>query len=68
MWTGESERDAHLRSADFFDAESHPRITFAGRITERTGDMQFKAIADLTIRGNTRSVDMDVDYLGQCDL
>jgi polyisoprenoid-binding protein YceI len=65
LWTGQPERDAHLRSADFFDVENHPRITFAGRLIERTGDISFKARADLTIRGITRPVVMDVSYLGQ---
>jgi polyisoprenoid-binding protein YceI len=65
LWTGEPERDAHLRSADFFDVENFPKITFDGRLTERTGDIDFKADADLTIRGITRQVTMDVAYLGQ---
>ncbi len=65
LWTGEEERDAHLRSADFFDVENHPEITFSGRLTERTGDINFKAVADLTIRGITKQVEMDVAYLGQ---
>jgi polyisoprenoid-binding protein YceI len=65
LWTGQPERDAHLRSADFFDVENYPRITFAGRLIERTGDISFKAQADLTIRGITRPVLMDVSYLGQ---
>jgi polyisoprenoid-binding protein YceI len=65
IWTGEPDRDAHLRSADFFDVENHSRITFAGRLTERTGDTHFKATAEVTIRGNTRPVAFDVAYLGQ---
>jgi polyisoprenoid-binding protein YceI len=65
LWTGEPERDAHLRSADFFDVENHPLIMFAGRLTERTGDINFKAQADLTIRGITREVPLDVAYLGR---
>lgn len=65
IWTGEPDRDAHLRSADFFDVENHPRITFGGRLTERTGDTHFKATAEVTIRGNTRPVGFDVAYLGQ---
>ncbi|MGO9248564.1 MAG: YceI family protein [Solirubrobacteraceae bacterium] len=65
LWTGELERDAHLRSADFFDVENHPTIVFSGRLTERTGDIAFKAVADLEIRGITRPVTMDVSYLGQ---
>src|SRR5213592_2913714 len=65
IWTGEPERDAHLRSADFFDVENHPRITFNGRLVERTGDTHFKAAVEVTIRGNTRVVKFDVAYLGQ---
>jgi len=65
IWTGEPDRDAHLKSADFFDVENHPKITFAGRLTERTGDTTFKALADLTIRGVIRPVVMDVTYMGQ---
>jgi polyisoprenoid-binding protein YceI len=65
IWTGEPARDEHLRSADFFDVEGHPLITFKGRLTERTGDTEFKAEAEITVRGNTRTVPMDVSYLGQ---
>ena len=65
IWTGEPERDAHLRSADFFDVGNHPRITFTGRLTERTGDIAFKGEAELTIRGTTRTVPLDVSYLGE---
>jgi polyisoprenoid-binding protein YceI len=65
LWTGEPERDAHLRSADFFDVENHPRIDFTGRMTEQLGDNDFKAVADLTIRGTTSEVPLDVTYLGQ---
>jgi len=64
VWTGEADRDGHLRSADFFDVESHPSISFEGAITERTGDTDFKAIADLTIRSTTRPVALEVSYLG----
>jgi polyisoprenoid-binding protein YceI len=65
IWTGEEGRDAHLRSADFFDVENHPRITFNGRFTERTGATTFKAEVELTIRGTTNSVPLDVQYLGE---
>jgi polyisoprenoid-binding protein YceI len=65
LWTGEPERDAHLRSADFFDVENHPTITFEGRMIERIGDIDFKAEADVSIRGVTRPVVMDVSYLGR---
>jgi polyisoprenoid-binding protein YceI len=65
IWTGQDERDAHLRSADFLDVEEHPKISFNGRFTERTGDTNFKGIVELTIRGVTRSVPLDVSYLGE---
>jgi polyisoprenoid-binding protein YceI len=65
IWTGEPDRDAHLRSADFFDVDNHPTITFNGRFTERTGDTHFKGEVDLTIRGVTATVPLDVTYLGE---
>jgi polyisoprenoid-binding protein YceI len=65
IWTGEPTRDAHLRSADFFDVEHYPMITFSGGCAERTGDMSFTAQVDLTIRDVTRTVELDVTYLGQ---
>jgi polyisoprenoid-binding protein YceI len=65
LWTGQPERDAHLRSADFFDVENHPEIAFEGRFTERTGDTTFKGTVELTIRGVTRTVALDVLYLGE---
>jgi polyisoprenoid-binding protein YceI len=65
LWTGEPERDAHLRSADFFDTDNHQRIAFSGRITERIGHTNFTAVAELSIRGTTREVPLSVAYLGQ---
>jgi polyisoprenoid-binding protein YceI len=65
IWTGEPVRDAHLRSADFFDVENHPTISFAGRFAERTGSTTFKGEVDLTIRDVTRPVALDVSSLGE---
>jgi polyisoprenoid-binding protein YceI len=65
LWTGEPDRDAHLRSSDFFDVEQEPTITFAGRFSEQVGDSDFKAHVELTIRGVTRVAILDVAYLGQ---
>ncbi len=67
IWTGEPVRDEHLRSADFFDVEHYPTMTFRGGCAERTGDTSFQAQVELTIRGTTRPVRLDVDYLGQWD-
>jgi len=63
--TREGQRDAHLRSADFFDAEKFPTITFLGKRT--IGDLEgsFRLIGDLTIRGITREVELDVTNEGR---
>jgi polyisoprenoid-binding protein YceI len=65
IWTGEPTRDAHLRSADFLDVDNHPKITFSGHFTERTGGTTFKGAVQLTIRDITRTVPLDVRYLGE---
>ncbi len=65
IWTGDTARDEHLRSADFLDVENHPEITFAGRFTDRSGATTFKGEVDLTLRGVTRTVPLDVLYLGE---
>jgi polyisoprenoid-binding protein YceI len=67
IWTGEPDRDAHLRSADFLDVDNHPEITFKGDQTSFLGANEFKLTGDLAIRGVTREVTMDVRYLGQWD-
>ena len=67
IWTGEPDRDAHLRSPDFLDVESHPLISFRGTFSERIGDQDFRAATELTIRGVTKPVMLDVTYLGQWD-
>jgi polyisoprenoid-binding protein YceI len=65
IWTGEPARDEHLRSADFFDVENHPEITFSGRFIERTGGNAFAAEAELTMRGVTKTVPLDVIVTGE---
>jgi polyisoprenoid-binding protein YceI len=63
--TREPQRDAHLKSADFFDAEKFPVLTFKGtRVTGAQGD-QFKLVGDLTIHGVTREVTLDVTSEGR---
>src|SRR5215210_8302220 len=51
IWTGEPQRDEHLRSADFLDVENHPRITFQSTRAERVGANDYAVTGDLTIRG-----------------
>ncbi len=55
-----ADRDAHLRSPDFFDAAKHPTITFRSTKIEKAGDGKLKVTGDLTIRGVTRPVVLDV--------
>ena len=63
--TREPQRDTHLRSADFFDVEQFPKITFrSSRITDVSGD-RFKLSGDLTIHGVTRDVTLDVTSEGR---
>ena len=63
--TREPQRDAHLKSADFFDAEKFPTITFKStRVTDVRGD-QFKLAGDLTIHGVSREVTLEVTSEGR---
>ena len=65
LWTGEPDRDAHLRSADFLDVEHYPEITFKGDQVDIVGDHDYILTGELTIRGVTRPASLKVRYLGQ---
>src|SRR5690349_11024550 len=58
--TENEKRDADLKSAAFFDAANHPTMTFKSTKVEKVGDGKFKVTGDLTIRGNTKPVTLDV--------
>jgi polyisoprenoid-binding protein YceI len=58
-------RDTHLRSADFFDVEKNPALTFTSRSITRKGTSAFDLTGDLTIHGVTRPVTFDVSFLGK---
>lgn len=62
--TREAPRDAHLRSADFFDAENHPQMLFRSTHVESAPDGKLRLVGDLTIRGTTREVVLDGEYEG----
>jgi polyisoprenoid-binding protein YceI len=62
--TRDENRDAHLRSADFFDAANHPALTFVTRRLEPKGGSDYRIIGDLTIRGVTREVSLDGELNG----
>lgn len=63
--TGVADRDRHLRSADFFDVERHPEITFTSTSVTRAADARLRVAGALTIKGVTRDVALDVEVLGQ---
>jgi polyisoprenoid-binding protein YceI len=60
----DEKRDAHLRSADFFDVEKYPTMTFHSTGTELATGGHFAVTGDLTIRDQTHPVTLDVEYLG----
>jgi len=60
-----ADRDAHLRSADFFDAEKYSQITFRSTRVERSGSDRLRVSGDLTIHGVTRPVLLDVTEEGR---
>lgn len=57
----EPKRDAHLKSADFFDVAKYPAIAFVSKKVQRAGDGKLKVTGDLTLRGVTREVLLDVE-------
>lgn len=63
--TGDANRDNHLRSGDFFDAENHPQIHFTGNTFEKVDDDgSYTLFGDLTIKGIKRQVKLDVEFGG----
>lgn len=62
--TGITDRDNHLRSADFLDVENFPKIIFNSTKVEVTGDKKGRITGDLTIKDVTKPVVLDVDFLG----
>jgi len=63
--TGVGQRDDHLRSPDFFDAQQFPQIAFKSRGVEPKGTDRLRVTGDLTIHGVTREVDLDVELGGR---
>jgi polyisoprenoid-binding protein YceI len=62
--TGNPDRDNHLRTGDFFDAANHPKILFKSTRIEPKGDEEYVVHGDITIRGVTKPIALDVEYLG----
>lgn len=63
--TNNEDRDNHLRSADFFDAETHPTMKFVATDIKEVDDDEYKITGDLSIRGVTKPVTFDAEYNGK---
>lgn len=65
--TGQADRDNHLKSADFFDAENHPVMTFSSTEVRAAGNdpQEFTLVGELTIKGVTRRVELAAEFGGQ---
>jgi len=61
--TSDATRDGHLQSADFFEVENHPKMTFTSTKVEAAGS-DYKVTGDLTIKGVTKSVVLDLEFNG----
>jgi len=62
--TRNADRDAHLRSNDFFDMEQFPEITFVSSAFEKAEADTYRVTGDLTIKGVTKAVTFDLEYTG----
>jgi len=62
--TNNEQRDAHLKSADFFDADNHPQVKFVSSKLEKIDDEHYILHGDLTIRGTTKPVELKVEFGG----
>jgi polyisoprenoid-binding protein YceI len=63
--TNNEQRDVHLKNGDFFDADNHPELIFESERLERVSDDEYKLYGKLTMRGNTKSIVLTVDYGGK---
>lgn len=62
--TGNDQRDGHLKSADFFDAANHPKLTFFSTAIVKKEGNEYRVAGDLTIRDTTKSVTLNVEFGG----
>lgn len=63
--TRDEKRDGHLKSPDFFDVANHPYLTFQSTQVQKTGENTGRVTGDLTIRGISKPVVLEVEYNGQ---
>jgi polyisoprenoid-binding protein YceI len=64
IWTNTGMRDDHLRSGDFLEAETYPKLTFRSTAVRPTGGATFQVVGDLTIKDTTNEVVLDAEFLG----
>lgn len=64
VFTNNVDRDGHLKSADFFEVETYPELKFESTRITKTDDGEYTLIGDLTIKGITKSVELDVEFGG----
>lgn len=62
--TKNEQRDGHLKGEDFFAADQFPKLSFVSTGISKLGDDEYKLTGDLTVRGNTKSITLDVTYTG----
>lgn len=62
--TANTDRDNHLKSGDFFDAENHPKLTFKASSFKKINDEKYEIAGDLNIRGVAKTVTFPVEYSG----
>jgi polyisoprenoid-binding protein YceI len=65
--TNQSQRDEHLKSAEFFDAEKYPKISFQSTSFTKSGDDEYKLEGNLTVKDVTKPVTLDVEFGGAAD-
>ncbi len=63
--TGNEQRDGHLKSPEFFDAEQFPKLSFTSTDMKKTGDDTYQLAGNLSLHGETKPVTLKVEYGGQ---
>jgi polyisoprenoid-binding protein YceI len=66
--TANAQRDKHLKSADFFNAQQYPTVTFKSTGVKKTGDNTYEVAGDLTLHGVTKSITVTLNKIGEKSL
>ncbi len=64
IFTNDDKRDGHLKSADFFDVENYPTLTFKGSSFKKVGEDEYKLTGTLTIKEVSKEIELDVEFGG----